>query len=359
MDTNDTNLGKKTTGITKTASKLSAACLCLLQICTLIAITITFGGQVAFAALTPPDLLEIKGAWVYRHLIETDDFLVVLHYNIEWTDPLNIPDDPANKTFLVRLMSTDDNEELGVTTPYPFYSSGYYQGIAAIYLPAAEAPTWGQGYVLHLEGNPSKWATPPTIKYTLTSSDYCSFDTTQENHTQLGVQIIESAQDLEVAWDVPGELVYATDVGTVLTLTGETYYLGAVPGLRVMAPSVFALQTLDVDWDYQTHDPTQAEEYEHQYDDTPIGEAIDALGELFGGVSPRLITGIFLIIVMLGVMVISSVKYQTSTPGLLAGATVLVLSVPLGIFSMALLAVITFLVILFIGFTFYFKNASG
>lgn len=70
----------------------------------LAALVFTLSTTPVYAAITNPNVVEFKSVWVTHHLYKDGDMLLTFHYSISWTNPENQPEEPANKTFLFRLM---------------------------------------------------------------------------------------------------------------------------------------------------------------------------------------------------------------------------------------------------------------
>ena len=204
---------------------------------------------------------SIISAYVCHNLIEEDDFLVLVYYNLS-DDPL--PEVPADEYYHFRLMDTDGITQIGASTPYPYYSAGYGDGVAAFYFSADDAPIWEQCYTVRIEGNPEYFETPSVTTYVLTLADYSQLDTREENQTLLGQKVIDIAHDIEVSWSI--SMVTVTDLGTVLSSTGEAYFRGAVPGIQYLAPSIFSIQTTNPDFDERDWGTDQADDYANRYE---------------------------------------------------------------------------------------------
>ncbi|MDD5095167.1 MAG: hypothetical protein PHV74_12450 [Dehalococcoidia bacterium] len=290
-----------------------------------------------------------------RDLVEEGDYLLVLHYTIDWDLAEDQPEDPANKTFLIRLMETDQSEVLGIASIYPFFDYGYGEGCAAMYFPADTAPEWNGAYVIRIETSPSYWATPSITTMTLTSNEYSPFEGQSENQTWLKAYIIDLGIELEFAWDAPGELI-TQSVGIVLAESGEMYFEGAITGLRTLCPSLFLTQVTVPGATPREWTQTKADEYKDQWDGTFVEDANDSLDDLFGSASMMWnLVGMGL---MLGCMTVSSTRFQTARPGMLLGFVPIPILARLGLFSPAFMAVIVFMFVIYLGYNFFWKSAG-
>lgn len=308
--------------------------------------------QPAWADPPAPTNLQIESARVCRHVIEQDDFVLVFHYNIYYAT--GQPDDPANKLFTFRLLDTDGATHLGAIVPYAYHNSGYDQGCASFYFPAAEAPTWELGYVLRISGNPEYFGSPPLTSYTLVNSDYSQMETQEENQTVLGNYLLDVARQLEINWDIV--LLYSGDLGTMLNATGETYFRGAIPGLQMMAPQIFPVQTITPEYEETDWTETQAEAYKERFANTWIGKALQSLGDLFR-VEWNVITGIFLMGVMVAMAGWCQLKYGNIKPVPTSGTCLMLGGTIMGWWSPAIMAIITIMIGgLFLGYVWMFRH---
>jgi len=309
-----------------------------------------------YADIIDPDVMQFNSVRITRNLYEPGDMLLTFHYAISWTDSLNQPDEPASETFIFRLMNEEETETLGHAIPYPYVYSGYGEGVGSMYWDALTAPTWEGLYVLRLEENPGLDPNPKVVKRSITADDYSPFTSQEENQTYLRNYLIDAAFLLEAAWGVePGSLIGDDNY---LTAAGETYFQGAIPGLKLFCPALFAInelvpQTEDREWT-QTHQ-TQTEQ---QWQGTWVQDSLDGLSGLFGGVGWSMITSVGCIAVFLALLAFCHAKFQTTKPGLLLGILPMMGGAVLGFFPYVVLGLICFGGIMFLAYTFWFKGAG-
>jgi hypothetical protein len=306
----------------------------------------------AWADPPAPANLQIESAKVCRHLVEPDDFLAVFHYNIHYATE-DQPDDPANKLFIFRLLDTNGVDHLAAIVPYAYYNSGYDQGCAAFYFPAAEAPDWEGAYIIRISGNPEYFSSPPLASHTLTASDYSQLETKQENQTLLGNYILDVARDLETNWSIT--LTYAGDLGTVFNSTGEAYFRGAIPSLQVMAPQIFAVQTLTPEYTPAEYTQAQGQAYETRFEDTWVGKNLKYFGDQFH-VKWNVITGIMTLAVIIALAVFCQMKYGTVKPTMIGGALVMLGGTVMGWIAPAIMALVVIFFALFLGYVWMFRT---
>lgn len=229
-----------------------------------------------WADMADPDSTDIEVIYINRHLMETDDFLLYAHYNIEYG---TTPDNPIDETFIFRLIDTDGTTELGSTLAYPYSTSGYGEGVISFYFTAADAPTWGEAYIIRICGNPTVFATPPISNFTVDADSYTTLTDSDGNKSQLTDNIVAMAEDLGAAWTT--DLLSSQDIGIVLSSQGETYFRNAIFGLQQMAPDLFFVQAIDIDYTERSWNTTQSDIYRDRFAGTWVGDSITAGAGLF------------------------------------------------------------------------------
>ena len=313
---------------------------------------VAFPGPASAADPANPDLIQVTSVLVSTNITAEHDFVLVFHYNIYYSG--STPNETAQDIFIFSLLSTDGSEELGAVLPYPYYNAGFDQGASAVYFNAFDAPTWGQAYILRIAGNPAYFNDPPILNYYLASSDYWDSGNQTENQAYMGDYILNVADDLEVQWDT--ELTEQTVVGTVLSETGEAYFRGAIPGLQVMCPNIFYVRAISPTYEERAWATTQSDVYQARFQDTFVGDALDAAGGLFN-VEARVISGGFILAAIIGTMIICQVKFGNTTPGLIAGGGIFVFGAVMGWVSGTIMGITGLLFALYIGYTLFFKSA--
>lgn len=307
--------------------------------------------QSVWADPTVPTNLQFESTKVFHNLIEDDDFLLVLHYNIHYnTDQ---PDTPANKLFTFRLLDTDGIDYLGSVVPYAYYNSGYDQGCAAFYFPKDEAPDWEGAYIVRISGNPEYWSTPPLTSHTLTLSDYSQLETQAENQTLLGNYVLDIALDLEINWSTT--LLYNADLGVVLNSTGETYFRGAIPGLQAMAPQLFAVQTTTPQYTEEGWTQAQGNAYGQRFAGTWVQKSLDTIGDMFS-IKWNVIPGMIIFGVIIAMAIWCQMKYGNIKPVPIAGDILIVGGTVLGWMAPAIMAISTIFLVLFTGYVWFFRH---
>lgn len=310
--------------------------------------------NMAMADPASPDALQILDVEAYRHLIEDDDFLVIFTFNIEYA---MAPDDPASDLFIFRM--TSGSTTLGDALPYTYGYNGYQYGISGMYFSAADAPSWGSLYDIKIDGNPAEWASPPSVTQTMESTDYSTSSSQSASQNELEVWLIDAFQDLEQNWSVPGELVTITNIGTILTAEGQHYILGAIPGMMLMAPNIFAVKYYDIEypdtiWTGQRQTDTDA-----RFADTPLEKFQESLSNAMGGIDPVFITSVITVICVLVLMALSYRRWGSTEPVYGLVPMVLLLGAKIDFFPWELYALFIFACAAYAGWILIGKYASG
>lgn len=300
--------------------------------------------------------MEYESVRITRNLYEEGDMLLTFHYAISWTLPENQPDEPASETFVFRLMNEAETETLGFSLPYPYVYSGYGEGAGSMYWDAVSAPTWEANCILSLEENPGLDPDPKVVKRSVTADDYSSFTEQADNQSYLRDYLIDVALLLELSWEVePGSLIGDDNY---LTAVGETYFQGAIPGLKLFCPDLFAIkeivpQTEDREWTLAHQTQT-----EQQWEGTWVQDSLEGISGLFGGVGWSTITTVGCVFGFLGLLAFSHIKFQNTKPGLLLGILPMMGGAILGFFPLVAVGLVCFGGIMFLAYTFWFKRAS-
>jgi len=329
----------------------------------LAAVVVLAGSGIAAADPTTPDTFKIHYARAYTGVLEDGDFLLIMHYEISYDEANNTPGNDTAYLYLIRMM--DGNTSLGAIKPFPFQNNGYGESCAGMYWGANDSIAWASDYTLRVEGTPSEWSSPPLATHTVSGHDYHPYDGTaypDEMESNLRGHILTIADSLEADWGISGALYSWTQAGPVLSDDlGEGYFCGAIRGLSALCPRLFSVMTLSPTIDLATYEHEQAEAYRDIYDDTIIGDATSALSELFGGIGVQLITSICCLFVFLAIVAACAMdpRIRRATPGFLIGSFMLLLAVPASLMSFMLVAVISFVCVILLGYVLFFKHAAG
>jgi len=317
-----------------------------------LALLVVLGGAPAWADMADPDSISIEVVYANRNLMETGDSLYIAHYNVAYT---SIPDDDIDQTFIFRLFDTDQTTLLGSAVAYPYVDNGYGQGVVSFYFDAADAPTWEGEYFIRISGNPAFFSDPPSEDFQIQTSDYTNLTGQDANRSQVGDRVVSIAEDLEVAWDVT--LLDEQDMGIVLSSNGEAYFRNSVNGLQAIAPELFFLQTVEVDYTERSWNTSQADTYRDRFGlGDFLGKGVGAGAHLFRMDTQLFSSGIILIVIF-GLMGYSKRQFKTSHPGFVAAIIVTLGGAVMGWLNMVILAVIGLLCLIYVGYFWFLQKA--
>jgi len=250
-----------------------------------------------YAAENAPDVYSIVSARGYRGLFESGDQGYFITFTLDYTgSDIEYNTDEA---VLFRLLD-DSGDPLASVSPYSWPGAGWIDGVVWIYFSAADAPAWQGDFSIELTGNPGiewsggVWSTAFTP---ITYSDYSG---------QLPGVIQTVALQLATPFSV--DLIEQESGTWKLTSYGEPYFEAIIPGLRIIAPTLFSglLETPSSYGDREWEN-TYAETVESQLDGTPFDTTDLATAT---GISKEWLTGgmYFLGVGIILVMVLGKIK---------------------------------------------------
>ena len=263
---------------------------------------------IAQAAIASPDTLTINTIDAYQSVIETDDQLHIMTFEISYG--VN-PDQDANQTFIFRLF--DGGVEIATATPYAFFNSGYDQGVIGFYFDAQDPdiPAWEAATLeLQLVGNAAlDWGgDPPSV----TNNIWDSFN---ENKSLVGARVRTIALALETQWGV--DLIEPVRSVNKLTENGENYFETTIPNLRLISPELFISTTTSPDIPSGNRTTTYGDDVEDRW--TIIGGGtfdMTTIAPLFGTSRNWVSSAAYIIF---AIAVLFAVSSKISGPGEIAG----------------------------------------
>ncbi len=196
-------------------------------------------------AIADPDSISIQGVRAYDSVLEADDLLIVVEYNLAYT---TLPDEIISDAYLGRFLR--DSTELKSVEPFAFNDKGFGRGVYSLYWTAVQKSADSiefdnpnsENYQVRLQGKVGVFTgSVPTIA----SSSIVW--TNELNTAALLFQDIETVArkfENDTGWnDDPDFADLINDQGGAVqfTLTGETYFSNAIPQLITMIPAMFSL----------------------------------------------------------------------------------------------------------------------
>lgn len=326
--------------------------------------------NIAFASYNTPDTTLVEGVRVFRHMLEPDDVLMLVRYDVSWGNTSEQPAQSIAQTFEFTY-TAGNGTVLGNDTAYPYFNMGYAKGIMAFYWAsnATDKPTWGDLGNVTMAGI-GDWGGPaPTSTYELSDLDWSSYSAPSDIREDLRQWVINQMAFIEWDWNqwyidhgfTSNTVSMTAAMGegySVLSSQGEAYMTCVHRDFRTMCPQLFLLrfttsEHIEDDW---TLDQQAA--YEGKHTDDIVGDTTALLGRVMG-IDPIWASTICLIVATIGCMVVCQAFFNKALNGLLIGYALIVISVPEGLFQMGLMAVFAFLAIWQLADTFFFRRASG
>ena len=249
----------------------------------------------AVYASHPFDTLSVREAQVYRHVLETDDRLVLVRYAMSDTPPA---DESAYSFDAAVLRLVDGSTTVEQLNP-PF--AGY--GLVAFYFSAADADTlvpWQSAAIqAEIEGNPTLFESPQSDSTDASSFVWNSTASVTSTAAELELDLPSLLRSIET--DDPDRLTgdYVTVGG--ITLDGGTVIALAFPQLLTVAAGAFQIATSSVGSGF---DPptsaTFASSTQAAGQSSTWTQDVFAFGATFG--MPAAVAGMLMLMVIAGVM---------------------------------------------------------
>jgi hypothetical protein len=243
----------------------------------------------------------------------------------------------------------------GLATIYAFHDGGYNHGLISFYFPSGVI-TWGETLKIRISEVDDYFTTPVDKDITIPSTAYSTETTQSANQLELGAKLYDISKTLESEYSE--DFFTSSGNGQILTDRGQKYFVGCISGLQAMAPQIFLFQTLPIEWETgRVFTTALFDSYQHRFDNTWVGEGQDAAGSMFN-ISGNLFMS-FIMILLCGLFIlISSMIFNKTIPGLRISLLILIMAALLGWFSPALFAIIFQLLGIYIGFLLFYSRSG-
>lgn len=299
----------------------------------------------------PDDDPSVYNLHVNRNLFTSGDALFYGQYLLPYADP---PDTLADDAFIIRLIDTDNVTELGAVTPYAFFDNGYNYGAFGIYIESGIV--WDANYTLRISESPAQFDEPASVDHVIQASVYSSRITQEDNKLELAVNILDIAQNLEQHY-TDYALVEASAAGTVLSApTGENYFRAAIPGIQSMAPSLFLVQIVSLDYTAENWTMERFETYEERFEETWVGTSANATASQFGFTVQTAMALIAIMPASIGAIILSHKKWRKAEPGFIVATVLLIMAVVMGWLPKAIFAAIFQLMGIYIAYLWFYAR---
>lgn len=308
-------------------------------------------------AIVAPDSFNIITAQGYGDVDESGDILLLVHYDIVYA---SLPDELASEAVMLRYL--DNGSPVRASSPFVFVTSGYNQGVIAVYFDAADAVafslTHGDADSAELIGNPSLFTDPWKTSQPITWA-------TKGSQLALETALAELALTLEeqVEWD--GVNLIQFDSGAnILQAEGEDYLENTIPRLRQMAPNLFAANFATPTFDERTFTQSYQTSLEGAWDNSRLSGSFTGLSDWTGMPETAITTTIVIIgaLVLGGLLATFVMKQGVSTESagglaLFVGVILMGLAAFQGLMNLTVLAVIGFFGLMLIASILWLKRA--
>lgn len=322
-----------------------------------------------YADVPDPDTIEIESVQVFRHMLQANDTVCLLRYNIGYGNTTQ-PDEPVDQTFIFTWVDSTGNTTLGNTTAVPFHNLGYGKGCVSFYLDSDYGAYWGNLGNVTVQGTALFDAPVPSDTYTLQSGDYSTYASPADIREELRQFVIANAMFLELNWNefwmITGAegrqidlLAFISPQYTVLSSTGEGYFTQVIANLRSMCPLLFSVQILNPTYTDQEFDQSLAETYADTYEGTEVENFLEGSSEFFGNIGAQTIGTILTIALVLFTMGFCAWKWQRATPGIVIAFPAVLVLTRMGFPDMIIVIASVGFAVLLLAFTLFFKPGAG
>jgi hypothetical protein len=326
---------------------------------------------VARADLATPDTIAIESVHAWKHMLQPNDVLMLVMYDVSYGNKSAQPAQPITQTFTFTYSGNSTGNVttvLGNETAYPFMNLGYLKGVVAFYWADDDPlkPTWGDLGNVSITGT-SLFTSPPSGNYTLVAGDWTSGTQPSTHREDLRQWLLNALIFLELDWNNWGIDQGRTDsmVTLIQTLSG-TYqyaspsgeaYLGlSISGITTMCPLLFTGSTMDLTHTERDWTLAQQSVFESIHQGDIVGNATEALGDLMGGVSRIWASTLVIIVGCLAIIIVCTAFWQRLNNGLLIAYAVILLATPEGLFQMGLMALFAVVAVIYLGDIFLSKR---
>jgi len=238
----------------------------------------------ALAYLEPPTgAMTIPSVRVFKDTVAPGDVAMIFEYNIPYST--SYPTTSASLSIAFRCYSPDGATLLNTATPYNFTlfeNNGYGHGVGLFYFPASANLYWGQAYKLNIQQLPLLYNPASSISYQLTSADYSSATLQVDSQDDVYNYILGICDAFKGYYPAVG-LKSILETTIVLSQYGEAYFRGAVPGIQLICPQLFLVQTYIPEIiPVQEYTMELGEQYSQKLVGTDIERGAGRLGNYFG-----------------------------------------------------------------------------
>ncbi len=300
---------------------------------------------------------SIDDIFAYDSVLEDDDLLVVVVYNLIFTST-----SPISDTFLCRFLASGVDQN--ASEILVFNDLGYGLGLCSFYWTAAqklassiefENPN-GEIYQVVLQGKASafdiplrftnenvKWRDPRNTS-ALLSRDIVALATRFQNDTDW------SANEVVLLSFLSGQ--------TVLSSDGESFFGRAIPNLASMIPDLFSSSVTSPFIDEREFGFSETDRLQRFWIGSVLEDSMQAGADLFGLDNPIYFTTFIGLAIIIGVIALGRVATGNLEFGIITTAVTIPLMAVIGLLSLNFVVMAAALAVLALGFVLFLRRAS-
>ena len=316
------------------------------------------------------DNFVIMDAKAFLGVVEDGDALIIYKYNIGYNSTANYSGLSQMTDYVTfRFIDNDNNTFIGTSAPANYYAPaydaiGFGQGVGSFYFTADEVTTFGidntGDYSIQLNVYPGmSTVTIGTYVYSIPSLDW-NTGTSDEMKNSVQDYVIELADSLTAPWGT--NMTNIVNGQTQLSSYSVTYFQKTIPGLiymtiDILGDSVTNIDSPDINVASDTLVGTSLlDRWDAQWDGTWVQDSLTSIGNLMGGMSWKMVTSIFFMVLWIAMAAFAQVKWGTTDPALWGGMCAASFGVCLGMMEWSVVGVIALLFIFYSAYIVFWRQ---
>ena len=317
-------------------------------------------------AIADPDSITIVDIRAYDAVLEADDLLVIVEYNLTYT---STPTDLITDSYIGRFKR--GTTDLNAVDPFAFNDNGFGRGLFSFYWSASQKSTDSiefddsnsEGYTVTLQGKVGIF--PGVVPSTTTATINWQAATDTKDLLQSHIKALAQKLEKDPNWaDNTNFDDLITTGGGVdqLTTQGEEYFANAIPQLQVMIPAIFSAGITTPGFTETSSTRSYDEDLSNFWDGNWVDVRFQTLATTLR-VPKRVITALFAIL-MMAVIAAFCTKLLENTEngaafGMLTFAVTLPMATAVGWVPLNLALVIASVCIIGVAWTLFGRRAGG
>jgi len=298
----------------------------------------------------------IDDVFAYDSVLEDDDLLVVVVYNLTFTSTLPITD-----TFLCRFLASGVDQN--ASEILVFNDLGYGLGVCSFYWTAAqklassiefENPN-AEIYEAVLQGKASAFDIP--LRFTNQNVKWRDPNNTSALLSRTIITLATRLQN-DTAWAANSVVLLSFFAGiTVFSSDGESYFGRVIPNLASMVPDLFSSSVTAPFINEREFGFSETERLQNFWDGSVLEDSMQAGGDLFN-VDPIYFTTFIGLAIIIAGIAVGRVATGNLEFGLITTAVTIPLTGVVGLLSLTFVVMVAALAVLALGFVLFLRRAS-